>query len=202
EQLICSGALRGKQHTYALLDDRAPAADPLDRDEALARLVTRYFTSHGPATAKDLSWWSSLTLADIATGLAAAGDALESIDVDGVTYWSAAGAASGRAEVDETAVHLLQPYDEYLVGYTESKRLLDLSGVVAGTRLDGAATGVLLLGTQVAGRWKRTVRSGEVVVEAGLYEPFRAAATPGLQAAADVHGSFVQRPATVTVGPL
>ncbi|RIQ20739.1 DNA glycosylase AlkZ-like family protein, partial [Jiangella rhizosphaerae] len=27
EQLICSGALRGKQHTYALLDDRAPAAD-------------------------------------------------------------------------------------------------------------------------------------------------------------------------------
>ena len=47
EQVICSGPLHGKQHTYALLDERAPAADRLDRDEALARLVRRFFTSHG-----------------------------------------------------------------------------------------------------------------------------------------------------------
>lgn len=200
EQVVCSGPLHGKQHTYALLDERAPAAAPLDRDEALARLVRRFFTSHGPATAKDLSWWSSLTLADIATGLAAAGDALESLDVDGVTYWSAAGAAD--AAVDETAVHLLQPYDEYLVGYSESKRLLDLGGVVAGTRLDSAPNGVLLLGTQVAGRWKRTLKAGEVVLDIGLYEPFRDAATPGLQAAADHHGAFVERSARVRAGLL
>ena len=36
EGLICSGAMRGKQHTYALLDERAPAAKALARDEALA----------------------------------------------------------------------------------------------------------------------------------------------------------------------
>lgn len=202
EQLVCSGPPRGKQHTYALLDERAPTAGRLGRDEALARLVSRFFTSHGPATAKDLAWWSSLTLTDIATGLAAAGDALENLDVDGVTYWTAAGAGAEAAEVDETAVHLLQPYDEYLVGYTESKRLLDLSGVVAGTRLDSAAIGVLLLGTQVAGRWRRTLKSGEVTLDIGLYEPFRAAPTPGLRAAADAYGAFVQRRATVQVGSL
>ncbi|WP_053206552.1 winged helix DNA-binding domain-containing protein [Jiangella muralis] len=199
EQVVCNGPLRGKQHTYALLDERAPAIAPLDRDEALVRLIVRFFTSHGPATAKDLSWWSSLTLADIATGLAAAGDALESIDVDGVTYWSAAGAAG--AVVDETAVHLLQAYDEYLVGYTESKRLLDLGDVTAGARLD-VANGVLLLGTQVAGRWRRTLKAGEVVLDVGLYEPLRAAATPGLQAAADGYGAFVGRPATVVASRL
>ncbi|SEF15113.1 winged helix DNA-binding domain-containing protein [Jiangella alba] len=199
EQVVCSGPLRGKQHTYALLDERAPAAAPLDRDDALARLVRRFFTSHGPATAKDLSWWSSLTLADLATGLAAAGDALESIDVDGVTYWSAAGAAD--TVVDETAVHLLQAYDEYLVGYTESKRLLDLADVTAGARLD-VANGVLLLGTQVAGRWRRTLKAREVVLDIGLYEPLRAAATPGLQAAADGYGAFVGRPATVVASRL
>lgn len=203
EQVVCSGPLHGKQHTYALLDERAPEADPLDRDEALARLVRRFFTSHGPATAKDLSWWSSLTLADIRTGLAGAGDALENIDVDGVTFWVAAGGFDPvPAGIDETAVHLLQPYDEYLVGYSESKRLLDLSGTVAGTRLDSAANGVLLLGTQVAGRWKRTLRSGEVALDVGLYQPFRAAVAPGLQAAADVHGAFVERSATVEVSPL
>lgn len=202
EQVICSGPVRGKQHTYALLDERVPDGAALDRDEALARLVRRFFTSHGPATAKDLSWWSSLTLADIVTGLDAAGDALESTDVDGVRFWAAAGAAEAAPVVDETAVHLLQPYDEYLVGYSESKPLLDLAGVVAGTRLDSAANGVLLLGTQVAGRWRRTLKSGEVALDVGLYEPFRAAASPGVQRAADAHGAFVERAATVTVGTL
>ena len=35
--IICSGARRDKQFTYALLDERAPQARMLDRDEALAR---------------------------------------------------------------------------------------------------------------------------------------------------------------------
>lgn len=202
EQVVCSGPVRGKQHTYALLDERAPAAAPLDRDEALVRLVTRFFTSHGPATVKDLSWWSSLPLADLRAGLAAAGDALESLDVGGVTYWCAAGTADAVDAVDESAVHLLQAYDEYLVGYSETKRLLDLGGVVAGVRLDGAANGVLLLGTQVAGRWRRTLKKGEVVLDIGLYESFHAAAAPGLQAAADAYGRFVERPATLAVSRL
>src|SRR5438046_754748 len=44
--IICSGARRGKQFTYALLAERAPQARSLDRDEALAELTMRYFTSH------------------------------------------------------------------------------------------------------------------------------------------------------------
>src|SRR3712207_9151704 len=63
--VICSGGLKGKQQTYALLDERVPPAPALTRDEALAELVVRYFTSRGPATAKDLRFWSSLPLADI-----------------------------------------------------------------------------------------------------------------------------------------
>src|SRR5215204_5191344 len=39
--VICSGPLRGKQHTYALVEDRAPHAHRLGRDEALAELTRR-----------------------------------------------------------------------------------------------------------------------------------------------------------------
>jgi hypothetical protein len=53
DRLICSGARREKQFTYALLDERAPHAKTLKRDEALAELTRRYITSHGPATAQD-----------------------------------------------------------------------------------------------------------------------------------------------------
>ncbi|HEY0636684.1 MAG TPA: crosslink repair DNA glycosylase YcaQ family protein, partial [Pseudonocardiaceae bacterium] len=64
EGLVCSGAMRGRQHTYALLAERAPDTRwPADRDEALAELAVRYFTGHGPATARDLGWWSGLTRA-------------------------------------------------------------------------------------------------------------------------------------------
>ncbi len=69
EEVICSGARQGRQHTYALFDDRVPAAAHLARDESLAELTRRYFTSHGPATVKDFTWWSSLTVADARRGL-------------------------------------------------------------------------------------------------------------------------------------
>jgi hypothetical protein len=36
----------------------------LAREEALAELSERYFTSHGPASLQDFTWWSGLTVAD------------------------------------------------------------------------------------------------------------------------------------------
>ena len=65
DAVICSGPRHGKQHTYVLLDERAPDARDLPRDEALAELARRYFTSHGPATATDFATWASLTLAEV-----------------------------------------------------------------------------------------------------------------------------------------
>ena len=61
--LVCSGPLRGKQHTYVLLEERVPQAGTLERDEALAELTRRYFTSRGPATLKDYMGWSGLLAA-------------------------------------------------------------------------------------------------------------------------------------------
>lgn len=39
---------RAKQFTYALLDERVPPASPMDREQALAELASRYFGSRGP----------------------------------------------------------------------------------------------------------------------------------------------------------
>ncbi len=66
DAIVCSGAMRGKQHTYALLDERIPHGKTLDREEALAELARRYFTSRGPATLNDFARWSSLTAAQVA----------------------------------------------------------------------------------------------------------------------------------------
>ena len=53
EGLICLGPRAGKQQTFVLTDEWLPATPPRARDESLAELARRYFTSHGPATVRD-----------------------------------------------------------------------------------------------------------------------------------------------------
>src|SRR4051812_14474801 len=131
EAVIVSGGRRGKQMTYALLDGRVPPARPLSRTEALAELARRYFASHGPATAADAAWWSGLTVADVKTGIAAAG--LASLMVGGEVYWTAA-SDRARTRVPADVVHLLPSYDEYLVAYQNRAAALHpaLAGSLSG----------------------------------------------------------------------
>ena len=72
EGLVTSGAPRDGEHTYALFADRVPEPRRLDRDDALAELARRYFTSHGPATERDLAYWATLTVTDVRRGIAGA----------------------------------------------------------------------------------------------------------------------------------
>ena len=120
EAVICSGGFASKQHTYGLLDEQVARSRPLARDDAVEELTRRYLTSHGPATVKDLGWWSSLTLSDLKKALSALD--VESETVEGVTLWSVAGASRPRPA---RVARLLQTYDEYIVGYTESRFLGD-----------------------------------------------------------------------------
>ncbi|HEX2152575.1 MAG TPA: winged helix DNA-binding domain-containing protein [Acidimicrobiia bacterium] len=195
EGLICSGAMRGKQHTYGLLDERAPLGRAVSREEALIELTRRYFTSHGPATVKDCARWASLTLADVRAGLEGASPDLENVVVDGAEYWVAAGEPSRGVP----RVQLLQGYDEYIVGYTESKWLLNLSGRAATMGSRPVANGVVLAGTQVAGHWKRAMARTSVNFEIALYEPLDRAGAEALRSAVDRHGKFLSRKADFTV---
>jgi hypothetical protein len=125
--VVCSGALRGKQQTFALVDDLVPPAPPLSEDEALAELTRRYFSSHGPATLKDFIWWSSLTAAQARHGLKLLeATGLRRLEAGGCTYWMDE-APAPRATAG-TPVRLLQAFDEYVIGYTESRRVLAVAG--------------------------------------------------------------------------
>ncbi len=192
EQLICSGPRRGKQQTYALLAERAPDAVELPRDEALIELIRRYFATRGPASAKDFTWWSSLTMAEIRRGIQLAGDELEHHEVDGVTYyWH--GALQSPPEIPRGTVHLLQPYDECVGSYSETRHIWDLAGHGMRRPVHGAYVGVLLRDGQLTGFWKRTIKRSDVIVDVQLYEPFDATATISLREAVIQHGRFLGR---------
>jgi len=124
EAVICSGAPRGKQRTYAAFDERVPPAKALPRDDALAELTARYFTSRGPATVKDFARWCSFTLSDAKAGLEMLQPQLAHELVDGRTYWFAASPADER--MASPMVDLVQGYDECIMSYSESKVVLHL----------------------------------------------------------------------------
>jgi hypothetical protein len=157
EGVICSGPRRGKQSTYMLLADRAPRATRYARDQALAELTTRYFRSHGPATARDFAWWSGLTMADAKRGLEivrASGETME-----GLTYWTV---GSRRAAAPGDAIYLLPVYDEYLVAYR------DLAAVPRGKTIFGVLPQAIVCRGQVVGTWKPVRGSGAPKVEVTL----------------------------------
>lgn len=172
EGLICSGPRQGNQFTYALIDERAPAATPFDRDESLGELVRRYFSSHGPATIQDFVWWSGLTVADTKRGLDMNKERLESRTIEGVAYWFPPPAGS-PPEAANTA-YLLPIYDEYGNAYKRRDDLADPSHdeqVKAGSIPKVPYQCPLVIGGKVLGAWKRTIGKNEALVEAYYYRP-------------------------------
>jgi hypothetical protein len=200
--LICSGPRQGKQHTYMLLEERAPAARDLPRADALAELARRYFRSHGPATAKDFAGWATLTLAEARAAIEVAGEDLQAEELSGLLCWSAAqrpGAARRSPTLRSPAVHLLQGYDEYIMGYSETKAVLRPPGSSWEPATPPVFTLVIMLDGRVAGFWRRTVKKDVVAVEATLFEDFDDTRMRALEAEAARYGAFLGLEAVVKV---
>ena len=188
--IVCSGARRGKQFTYALLDERAPQARTLDRDEALAQFARRYFTSHGPATLQDFVWWSGLTVADARASLELVTPQLMHEVVDGQTYWFSMSTPPAK-DLSPTA-YLLPNYDEYIVGYTDRSAVFDASHT---NKLDPRGNVLfnhtIVMDGRVVGTWKRTIKKDAVIITPSLLTPLNDAETRAFAAAANRYGAFL-----------
>ncbi|HEX6399012.1 MAG TPA: winged helix DNA-binding domain-containing protein [Actinomycetota bacterium] len=197
--VIGSGGLDGKQQTYALLDGRVPDRRPRDREEALVELTRRYLRSHGPASVRDLSWWSGMTMGDLRTALADLGDAVRSEPVDGVTLWWSAD-APGRPRAPRRP-HLLQTYDELVVGYTETRFLGDPNRERARAAWGDRTlpSGGLLVGDRIAGHWRRSSERERIRIEVITYDRPDQRLRAALERAARAHGTFFDRPTDLDV---
>ncbi len=169
EGVICSGARRGKQATYALLEERTPPAKAMDHDESLAELARRYFQSHGPATLKDYVWWSGLSSTEAKAGIEMIRRQLVQEEIEGQTCWLDPSSFSAAPETSPT-VHLLPNYDEYIVGYTDRSAIFDERHL---SKLDERENflfnNTLVMDGQVVGTWKRVFRKGGVEVDPNLF---------------------------------
>jgi hypothetical protein len=196
EGIICSGARRGKQFTYALLDNRVPVTKTLARDDALAKLAHRYFTSHGPATEEDFMWWSGLNRGEVRSSLEMVRQQLTNEATNGRTYWFAASEQSPRNSFQ--AAFLLPNYDEYIVGYTDRSAIFDSSHV---HKLDARGNPLfqhtIIVSGQIVGTWKRTLRKQAVAIETKLFRRLTKAEDQAVASAIQQYSEFLQLPAVL-----
>ena len=167
ESIVCSGPLKTKKLTYCLLRDRVPLKKVLSRDEALVKLANRYFRSHCPATLQDFIWWSGLSKTE-------ARHAIESVRQNFVTeiiesreYLFTDSSAAALHEND--SVHLLPAYDEFLISYKDRGASLSLTDNKKAVSVNGIFYPVVIVNGQVAGLWRRSIKSNKTSIEVQLF---------------------------------
>jgi hypothetical protein len=197
DALICSGPLKGKQFTYALLDERVPATAPLARDEALARLAFRYFESHGPATVHDFSWWSGLRMGDAKEALELVKSRLVQETMDGVTYWLAPYSGSVRAA--KPLMHLLPNYDEHIVAYRDHGPSFDPDSLgKADIRRGALLAHIVTRDGFVIGGWKRNHQPRQAEIKTDMLVSLTAAESKALKKQAEEYSRFIGLPVVLT----
>jgi len=196
EGVIIFAARSGKSQTFALLDEWVAPAKKPDRTMALAELARRYFKSHGPALLTDFAGWSGLKSTDARAGVEAAASDLRRERIGKADFWMAADAAAPDAGMIEA--HLLPGFDEYLLGYTDRRAVLEARHarkIVPGS--NGVFSPTLILQGRVAGTWKRTLNKKTVVIAVSGFNPLKKAEKQAVAAAADRYGQFLGLPVAV-----
>ncbi|MFB6318000.1 winged helix DNA-binding domain-containing protein [Saccharicrinis sp. FJH54] len=160
EKIICSGAMKGKQATYALLSERVEKQDILTHDEALTELAVRYFSSHGPATLKDFIWWSGLSVKEARQAL----DSLKSdfifFTVDDETYWFSN--VDIPYKTNKQNIHLLPAFDEFIISYRDRTAAILSRDHTKAVSNNGVFRPVIVQNGAVVGIWKRSTKNDKI----------------------------------------
>ncbi len=119
----------GRTETFVAADSWLAGIErpELDREEALARLASRYIKAFGPSTERDFAVWSGLPLRDARAGWGAIEGELVGVEVSGEEMWVDEVALSGHGgprlrggfggRRNDGTVKLLGFFDTYLLGY-------------------------------------------------------------------------------------
>ena len=196
--VTCIAPLIGKEQSFVLLDEWVPDPVRLDPEEALATLTLRYFRGRGPSTRKDFAGWATLTAAEAKRGIAACGDALRTVTVDGVEMVVAADLLDaydgGRVEPDDE-FRVLSGFDEFLLGFKDRSLMVaeeHKQAIIPGG--NGVFQSTISRGGRVIGTWKRTTGARRTVVSIFPLAKLTAKEHKAVEAAFVPYGRFVEAP--------
>ena len=189
--IVCSGATKGGKQTCALLAARVPKTKPLTKEEALAKLAKKYFTSHCPATLQDFVWWSGLSVGEAKHALEMIKADFVSETIDAQTYWLADFFSIPKA--GKESVYLLPAFDEFIISYKDRSASLPFENHNKTISNNGIFRPVIVVNGQVTGIWKRTIKKDQVMVETEFFKQPNKATKSLVEKAAIQFGDFLEK---------
>ncbi len=193
DKIICSGRTKNKKQTYTLLGEWVPKMKSLNKEEALAKLAERYFTSHGPATLQDFTWWSGLLTADAKHALEMVKPTFISETISSKTFWMTNSFSNSIPKPDKKSVYLLPAYDEYLISYKDRSASLPLEHHKKSISINGIFKPTIVLNGEVKGLWKRTFKKEKVIVETEFFKLPAKNLKNRIEKVAMVFGGFLEK---------
>jgi hypothetical protein len=200
--VTCFAPNVGTEQAFMLLDEWVPDPNRPGPDEALATIALRYFRGHGPAPVTDFAGWTGLPVTQCRRGVAAAGEALVEVSVEGVPM------VADRALIEaysppprrRAARMLVLPgFDEFMLGYKDRSLMLDAAhkqAIIPGG--NGVFQPTVVRDGRVVGTWRRTVKRTKVEVAVTELVALSTRDHTAVEAAFRPYGHFLGLPPTVT----
>ena len=168
EGIICSGQMKGKQPTYALLQERIPKPKPLKKEEGLFNLAKKYFESHCPATLPDFLWWSGLSVTDAKLALALIKDEFISEKLHTGEYWFPRSFSAPKKF--NKSFFLLPAFDEFLISYKDRSAAIIHDHQKKAFSNNGIFWSVIVANGRAVGIWKREIKKNTLLIETDFFD--------------------------------
>ncbi len=196
EGIACSGPIKAKKQTYSLLADRVPKKKELSRDEAMAELAKRYFTSHCPSTIQDFAWWSNLSLTEIRK-------TIDSIKSEFITKTTDSGQylyplSYEEPPLNKTSAYLLPAFDEFLISYKDRSSSLPLINNKKAVSDNGIFFPPVIVNGQVVGVWQRSIQKEKVIITLNLFQALNKSILKLIGKRACQYGNFLGKETMIT----
>jgi hypothetical protein len=189
------GGWRSNQYSYALRESWLPGIDPEAVEPARARrqLVRRYLEAFGPAGIDDIQWWTGFTKGEVREAVAALGDSLVTVAVQGeegerLVPASSLPALDAAPRLDPGCVQLLPSLDPWVMATKHRRRLMGAAAYRWLHDRNGNAGPSILAGGRVVGGW---AQHPDGTVRWRLFEDVGAEATRAVAAQAERLETFL-----------
>jgi hypothetical protein len=183
-------------HTYYVLHDYFPDIDlnEPNKARAVALLVQYYLSSFGPATEKDIVWWTGLNKTTIQEALKKIKEQIVPVEIegfkDGFIMLQSDKVLKKMSPLKDRVVNLLPALDSYIMGYKQRERYLSQQHYAKVFDRSGNATSTILLNGNIVGVWdfKETKKP---VVKILLFEDTENSVLTEIRSRAQQIGRFI-----------